>query len=56
MENAIAKERQEQSGMNFSTQIMLKLFISDLEILMDYSYTLSDKYDSADFKSINLLF
>lgn len=44
--------RQQISRKNFGTELMLKMYIQDLEILKRLGYKLPDRYQNADFKKI----
>jgi|GEM_PF-2816517 len=50
-----AKIRQFVTRKNYETQLMLKLYIQDLEMLMALGYQLPDKYVGADFAYIHKL-
>jgi hypothetical protein len=50
-----ARMRQVITGKNYETQLMLKLYIQDLEMLMALGYQLPDKYVGADFAYIHKL-
>jgi len=50
-----AKIRQQITGMNYETQLMLKIYMQDLKVLMQLGYQLPDEYTGADFDYINNL-
>jgi hypothetical protein len=49
----IARVRQDITGMNYNTKFMLKLFMNDLEVLINLGYELPEEFDDADFNIIN---
>lgn len=47
-----ALARQNITDMNYNTKFMLKLFMNDLEVLLDQGYTLPEEFDEANFGDI----
>jgi hypothetical protein len=51
--STIAKSRQEVTGMNYSTQFMLKLYTNDVKTLMRRGFRLPEDYDEVDWQTID---
>ena len=52
----VAQFRQGVTGLNYSKELMLKLFMLDLQWFLDHGYLLPDDYDDADLDYIETLY
>jgi hypothetical protein len=53
--NPIAKARQKMKNMPYNTQFMLQLFTNDVKALQKSGFSLPDKYDDVDWRTIERL-
>jgi len=53
--NPFPYDRQNLSGMNFSTKFMLNLFAMDVKTLMELGYSLPENYDDVNWATIDYL-